>query len=146
MLQYLGALVLSFVVTNWIYAEALLFMPSLGPVSERIISVLKIPTHDEWPDIMNSKSAKNLGREVDQVLGESQFSDKMVEVGILDPEVRHMAATRGYFFNWGEAGDSAAGIEGSGQPFLTGEEIFVKTTRAGDPVGNYELFSFASLL
>lgn len=63
---------LSLLITNWIYAEIVLFCPAVDDFVSRVIAVLAIPTHDKWPDIANSPEAKRLGRELeDSVIANS---------------------------------------------------------------------------
>jgi hypothetical protein len=39
---------LTLAVAHWIYAEALLFAPTLQSPIERACNSLRIPTHDQW--------------------------------------------------------------------------------------------------
>lgn len=76
MLQQIGVLIVSFLVTNWIYSEILLFVPQVEPYTKKIVRVARIPTHDEWPAIADSGEAARLSRQVHQFLGVNHFSKR----------------------------------------------------------------------
>ena len=42
-------IICSFLLTGWIYSEAMLLFPALQPAAEFVIENVRIPTHDKWP-------------------------------------------------------------------------------------------------
>ena len=51
MLRFFGYTLLSIVLTNWIYSELVLFFPETKTLCKNFFEVVRIPTHDEWPEI-----------------------------------------------------------------------------------------------
>jgi hypothetical protein len=68
MIQQIGMLLVSFLITNWIYSEAMLLFPRLEPITNRVIQVARIPTHNEWGGIAQSQEAKKLHRQINAFL------------------------------------------------------------------------------
>jgi hypothetical protein len=85
MIERLGKIALSFLVTNWIYSEALLFFPQLRPITKRIIAVAKIPTHNEWGGIANSRAGAALGADINHYLEHSALRNTFVKAGVIRP-------------------------------------------------------------
>jgi hypothetical protein len=59
-LLFIGSIIL----TNWLYAESVLFIPSVEPYFTRIAQVFRLPTHNEWPAMADSKEAQELERQL----------------------------------------------------------------------------------
>ena len=65
--------VISFLITNWIYSEAVLFYPPLHDFSQSVYQAVKIPTHDQWPAIASSEDATRLATDIDSWFGSNAF-------------------------------------------------------------------------
>jgi hypothetical protein len=68
MLKNTAKLIFSFMLTGWVYAEAVLFFPPVKQLGERFVQVVRIPTHDEWGDIARSDRANRLSADIDRTL------------------------------------------------------------------------------
>ena len=83
MVKILGHIILSFAITNWIYSELCLLYPPTEQLGNRIVEVVRIPTHDEWPKIANSKEAKVLSKQIDsqvmELTGGQLFDSEVIE-------------------------------------------------------------------
>ena len=64
MLQKLGIFLISIILTNWLYSEAVLILPHAEPYLSRLALVFRIPTHNEWSGIIQSPRARILEREL----------------------------------------------------------------------------------
>lgn len=73
MLKFLGQLILSFVITNWVYSELCLFYPPTQQIGVRLTRVLRLPTHNEWSAIADSSEARRLDKEITRTLGSSAY-------------------------------------------------------------------------
>jgi len=86
MIQFAGKLLISFLISNWVYCEVVLFVPPVGKIGERFMQVAKIPTHDEWPAIASSPRARALNSSLNVTMvgltGESS--------GIFGPAINHL--------------------------------------------------------
>ena len=89
MLQVLSCVVLSFLVSDWIYSEVVLTFPQVGETIETVYREVKIPTHDEWPEGLRAQTAdilknalntsvplanENLGSRLEHVMFESSVA------------------------------------------------------------------------
>jgi hypothetical protein len=61
--------VLSLVVSNWIYSEAVLIYPDVERAVRDFFAVVRIPTHNEWPAIASSPDAAKLRADMSKALG-----------------------------------------------------------------------------
>lgn len=68
MINTIGKLLLSFMITGWIYAECVLLFPPTEQIGRRFVQVFSIPTHDKWPAIAASPEAKRLGGDLEVLL------------------------------------------------------------------------------
>ena len=132
MLQHIGKVVVSLLITNWIYAEAVLLFPPIKPYSERVLQVLRIPTHDEWPGIISSPSARVLRADVDSFLRGSGLRGTFRAIGVLDEKVLQ-AVGQG-------RGSTAEKTLVREHPYRSGSEAFDNTSGGYIP-GGYEAFS-----
>ena len=64
MIKFLGHLLLSFAIGNWIYSEICLIYPPAEVIGRRFAQVVHIPTHDKWAGIANSKRADQIEQEI----------------------------------------------------------------------------------
>jgi len=121
MLQQLGKLAVSLMVTNWIYAEALLLFPQIDPLARRVLRVMRIPTHDEWLPIMRSPRGAALERDVNGYIAGSPLRGAFVQVGVLDQRARAVVrhGMLGARTNRRPAAEAA-----EQRPYLSGEAIF----------------------
>lgn len=64
MFQLFSKFLISFLITNWIYSEVVLFVPSLENFVVSLYRTLQIPTHDKWPEIAKSSHALALEKDL----------------------------------------------------------------------------------
>jgi len=74
MLSFAGKFLLTLIVTNWIYSEISIFLPGFQDFSAKMVETVRIPTHDEWPDIFNSNKAAALSIELDSMISSSSLN------------------------------------------------------------------------
>lgn len=67
-------MLVSFLVSNWIYAEVCYFFPSVDTFVRTVYSQMQIPTHEKWGPIIKSSGGKRLGYEVSGTLRDSGLS------------------------------------------------------------------------
>ena len=142
MVRFLGAFVLSLVISNWIYAEFLLFVPNAEPYIARAMHVLSIPTHNEWPDIAAAPGARALGNEVDAVVSQSALKDFFVSVGIGDSAVQQ--TLRGKPISQTRLVQNARSTVSEAQSslFETGRSMFLESAPEVETFGGYQRFLF----
>lgn len=137
MVEKLGKIALSFLISNWIYSETMLLFPQLKPYAQRVIDVAKIPTHNEWPGIVRSKNAKRLNSDINNYLAKSALAPVFVKAGILDRKVQKLIQLRQ------SPGSAPAGEEKQPLlPYNAGENIFVSNSGRMDLKGGYQEFKF----
>ena len=86
MINTLAKLLLSFMITGWIYAECVLIYPPLESIGSRFVRVFSIPTHDKWPAIASSPEAKKLGGDLESLLGKTVGKQR----SIFGPRVKQL--------------------------------------------------------
>lgn len=64
-------MLVSILVSNWIYAEICFFFPSVDTFVRTLYSQMQIPTHEKWGPILDSSGGKRLGHEVGGTLRET---------------------------------------------------------------------------
>jgi len=137
MVEKLGKIALSCLISNWIYSETLLLFPQIEPFTQRVIQVARIPTHDEWPQVARAKSAKQLGTDISDYLTASSMAPVFVKVGVLDRKVQKLVSKR--------QGSTVVAEQKNQQPvrlFLAGEGVFVGAEGKKDLLGGYQEFKF----
>lgn len=140
MLQQIGKIAVSLMVTNWIYAEAVLLIPQIDPLARRIMHVMRIPTHKEWPGIMHSPDAAVLARDVNVYLSESSLRSAFVAVGVLDARAKAVARRGIKSLREGYATRSAPDSQ-EYEGLVGGSRLFDSVDSRQPPPG-YEHFGF----
>ncbi|RMG42926.1 MAG: hypothetical protein D6719_05020 [Candidatus Dadabacteria bacterium] len=64
MVQTLGKIIISLMITNWLYQEATILVPKFDRFARNIYQTVRIPTHNEWPAIMRKGPAALLEHRV----------------------------------------------------------------------------------
>lgn len=64
MVGFVGKFLLSLLLTNWIISEIALFHPPFVDFTERVTKTLALPTHDQWPELVDPVAARNLSFEL----------------------------------------------------------------------------------
>ena len=62
MIQVIAKLLISLAVTQWLYAEMILFYPESESLAKRLFQKTIIPTHDQWSNSGDSKFEQDLCR------------------------------------------------------------------------------------
>ena len=62
--MFFAKMLISFLVSNWIFAEICFFFPSFDANMRRLYQIVQIPTHDKWAPIMQSSSGRELGHQI----------------------------------------------------------------------------------
>jgi hypothetical protein len=88
-------LLISFLVTNWVYSELVLLCPPLETFAEKVYATLKIPTHDRWPAIAKSSGADRLASDLEHSFHQVGFNP----LGVFDTDVKSL---------WDKVGDLTA--------------------------------------
>lgn len=122
--MFLGMLTrffLSFLVSNWIYSEAVLLFPPLDPVAKKVYQTAQIPTHDKWGAIAAPGAAQRLANDIDVAVARNTPSFGASLSSFFDQQVRSIWKT-GSFQSVGNFLGSSTRV--SSKPFLSGEDIF----------------------
>ncbi|MCB0334847.1 MAG: hypothetical protein KDD62_01035 [Bdellovibrionales bacterium] len=106
-MKHVAALLISFLVTNWMYAEFLLLFPQVEPYCKRFMEVVKLPTHDEWSPILTSVEGKQLRSELHEFLSGPATRGVFTKIGILDAGIQQRVQNTGIFGE--ETPDACAG-------------------------------------
>lgn len=94
MIQVAGKLLFSFILSTWLYSEAVLFYPPFRDIARDFTEQVSIPTHDKWGGIATAPDAKMLRVQLEDQLG---FS--------FDRDTREMwDRAFGFFFSEARAG------------------------------------------
>lgn len=98
MFDFLVKFVISLVVSHWVYSEAVLMVPEFHDFAANFYRTVRIPTHNEWPEIVDSQSAKQVESEVSAAW--RQVSNTVgVEpsnlLGAFTPDVRNLWSSVG---------------------------------------------------
>lgn len=56
---------ISFLISNWCYSEAVLILPGFDTFVKTVYEQIKLPTHNEWPEIGAGAGVPDLERSVD---------------------------------------------------------------------------------
>ena len=115
MIYKLGTLLVTFLITNWIYNELVLLYPPVDSFTKEMYRTVRIPTHDRWGDLTDSRLAARVDRNVRAGLREVSPSAPVRYFQIFDQRVRDL---------WNSGSVSALFGEET-RPFLRGEEIFI---------------------
>jgi hypothetical protein len=78
MFSLLKRFVITIILAQWIYAEALLLAPSSQPLLDTITAYLKPPTHDKWIETYKILQAKH---------GESSATDDANSLSLITEEL-----------------------------------------------------------
>ena len=134
MIRFIGAFIISLMISNWLYAEFLIFIPGAEPYVNRAVQVMAIPTHDEWPAIANSPGATELNEGVKSYIGESILNSIFSSIGIGDSAVEAVLEGQGR---------SPTRVADSGsRPYATGVSMFLESTPDVESFGGYQKFLF----
>ena len=118
MIYFVFKLLISLVIGNWVYSEAVLMVPEFDRLARSFYQSVKIPTHDQWPQMLGEQSVIELEREIIPAAADvlpAQFR----EVTVFGGKIRALWR-RWSFLNWWRDASSAVPRD-----FLTGEGIFV---------------------
>ena len=137
MVRCLGAFVLSLMISNWIYAEFLLFVPQAQPYISRSINFLSIPTHNEWSGIAHAPGADSLADDIRTYVVDTPLHVIMSAAGIADKKVQEaLQGVRGS--GW----STNSSVAQQKKPFLSGSDMFLEASESLDVFGGYERFIF----
>jgi hypothetical protein len=130
-LGFLGRFLLSFMVSNWIYSEAVLLCPSLDIFAKRVYQTAKIPTHDKWGEIASNPEAGEMDRGMQEGVRAAAPGLGESLANFFDEKVRAIWNAGGMsgIFSMTSAGDS--------RMFLSGEDIFSHRVAALGDVGKF---------
>ncbi|MCB0352802.1 MAG: hypothetical protein KDD64_04730 [Bdellovibrionales bacterium] len=64
MFGFLGKFFLSLLITNWIISEIAIFFPPIITFTDEVTETLALPTHTEWPEIVEPERARKLSFEI----------------------------------------------------------------------------------
>lgn len=141
MIHHLGTLVVSFLVTNWIYSEIVFFCPQIEPYAIRIAQVLRIPTHNEWPEIAGSKEAQALSKEIDRFVLTTGLKDFFL--GLRNSQAR-VTGDQKPGTNPPLASEQFDAFLASPTPFKSGDDVFCAGKRKYVN-GGFKAFEFDRL-
>ena len=119
--MFLGLLTrffLSFLVSNWIYSEAVLFFPPLAPVAEKVFQTTQIPTHNKWHSIASAEGADRLASDVERAMAQNTPWLGVSFSTFFDRQVRSIWKA-GSFRSMFSSNSIAVS-----KPYLSGDEIF----------------------
>ncbi len=118
MIHFAFKLLVSFLISNWIYSELCLSVPHFRSTSEMVYANVKIPTHDQWSAITDSAGSAQLDSTlrstVASIAPNAQVFDSRT-TSLWDQATR--ALHQIFSFNFRPAAPL---------PYLTGDSIFVK--------------------
>ncbi|MCB0332192.1 MAG: hypothetical protein KDD55_01765 [Bdellovibrionales bacterium] len=69
MIQVAGKLLFSFLLSTWLYSEAVLLYPPFRDIARDFTEQVSIPTHDKWGPIAQASDAKLLRTKLEGQLG-----------------------------------------------------------------------------
>lgn len=115
MIYKLGTLLVTFLITNWIYSELVLLYPPVDTFTKQMYRTVRIPTHNEWSDLTDNRYAVLLDRNVRSGLRQVSPSAPVRYFQIFDDRVRELWRTGKVSALFGE----------ERLPFLRGDEIFM---------------------
>lgn len=117
-------LAISFLVTNWIYSEAVLFCPPLDSFAQKVYRSSKLPTHDKWGKLADSRSADALGLTIEREITKSAPDLGFSFASFFDRNVRTLWS-QGRLASMGDF--AFGGIRHTtNRSFLSGQEIFAR--------------------
>lgn len=119
----------SLIISNWLYAELVLFFPQSEHALRRLTSHVEIPTHDQWAKIGNSKGGALLHAQLQQEMSTSTFRAAFKQLGILSDSTQKYDR-------------SEETIAASSHLFKSGADIFIEFIPGTQIYGGYEVFSF----
>jgi hypothetical protein len=117
---------LSFLVSNWVYSEAVLLCPPLDPIAKTVYQRAKIPTHNQWGEIVSSHNAEHLERDIEGVIAKNSPAFGFSLSSISDKQLRNI-------WNSGSLHSIGAFFRGShvtNTAFLSGDAIFARRISA----------------
>lgn len=126
-LGFLARFFASFLISNWIYSEVVLFYPPFDSFAKTVYRTAQLPTHDKWGDLADPEAAGMLAAEIEGGLARHSRSASEAFSSFFDERIRQL-------WNAGSlmlAGHSSvlSGVK-SDPSFLSGEDIFVRRTTA----------------
>jgi hypothetical protein len=78
-------MLLSLLVSNWLYTEICYFIPGFDAFARRTINSMAIPRHDQWIDIARSAEGSKLAHSIDSSLRSSGFTASPLWRALTDP-------------------------------------------------------------
>lgn len=126
LLGFLGRFFMGFLVSNWIYSEAVLFFPPLEPVAKQMYKSTQLPTHDKWGDIASPEAAQRLAADIDTTVARNTPGFFHSFSSFFDGQVRSIWKTG----NFQPLGTFFASRPADRRPFLSGEDIFTHRVAA----------------
>lgn len=118
MLYFTFKLLLSLIIGNWVYSEAVLMVPQVEHLARGFYRNVRIPTHNEWPAVLSEEAVARMEREIAPAR-KTLLPRPLGGLTVFGQEIRDL--WRGWSFSalWGRAGETLK------RDFLTGEEIFI---------------------
>lgn len=118
MLYMIFKLLISLVLGNWVYSEAVLMIPQFDRVARGFYHSVRIPTHNEWPSILREEAISGMEREIAPAQ-QSILPDSLSGGTLFGNDIRNL--WRGWSFSslWKSAASPV------NKYFLTGESIFI---------------------
>lgn len=118
----LAKMIVSFLISNWIYSEICYFIPSVDTLVKRVYNQVQIPTHDKWEPILTSSGGKKLGHKIKKDVNASGLSRTWPFSIISDESLKHVWNSGGMrsltsLFDGKPAHESDSGL-------LSGDDMF----------------------
>ena len=95
-LKFVLRVFLGLIITNWIYSEINLFVPKFIPTMQKVLNVVRIPTHDEWPAIAAGAGVP----EIDKSIKVAVRSISKTEKNLLSKNIRYKNRERLVKAHW----------------------------------------------
>lgn len=91
MFDFAVKFILSLVVSHWVFSETCLLVPGFKDFAVNFYQTVRIPTHNEWPEIASSDSALALNDKLDE--GWTEVAnvlnvDPKNFLGVFSPKIR----------------------------------------------------------
>lgn len=113
----------SFLISNWIYSEIVLLYPPFDSFAKTVYRSARIPTHDKWDQLADSRAAEALATEIEGGLVRNSREVGDAFGAFFDSRIRQL---------WTEGTFSLAGsstmrsVPGVARAFLSDEDIFAR--------------------
>ena len=124
MFNFLIKVFVSLLITNWIYSEICLFLPKFDTFVKNVYHTVRIPTHNEWPAIMDDGPANRLEAMIAQSFNGLAPQKANALPVVFNSRVK-AAWNHGGIRGVTQMIKSTLYDVGSGLPFLRGNDIFM---------------------